>query len=62
MKTTQIREMAAEERTQKLQELREELFQLRFQAASGQLEKPHRIKQVRKEIARLLTITKEEKQ
>lgn len=61
MKPIQIREMSPEERGQKLLEMHEELFKLRFQAASGQIEKPHRIKQVRREIARLLTIVKEER-
>jgi len=61
MKPAQIRELTPEERAQRLRELREELFQLRFQASSGQLEKPHRIREVRRELARLFTIEKEVK-
>jgi len=45
-----------------LRELREELFKLRFQAVSGQLEKSARIGLVKREIARVLTIEKEEAQ
>lgn len=56
MKASQIREMTGEERQQKLGELREELFRLRFQAGSEQMEKPHLIKQVKRDIARLLTV------
>jgi len=62
MKPKQIREMSGEERQQKLRELREELFKLRFQAVSGQLEKSARIGLVKREIARVLTIEKEEAQ
>jgi large subunit ribosomal protein L29 len=39
----------------KVDELKQELFALRFQAAVGQLEKPHKVKATKKEIARLLT-------
>jgi len=59
MKPKQIRELSSPEREQKLRELREELFKLRFQAATGQIEKPSRISQVKREIARILTIEKE---
>ena len=58
MKPNQIREMTSEERQQKLFELRDQLFRLRFQASSGQIEKPHLIKQVKRDIARLITIIK----
>lgn len=61
MKPAQVRELTQEERSQRLRELREELFHLRFQASSGQIEKPHRIREVRRGIARLLTIEKEVK-
>ena len=60
MKPNQFREMTPDEREQKLSELREELFHLRFQASSGQLEKPHRIKQIKRDISRLLTLAREE--
>lgn len=60
MKPSEIREMSAADRRQKMEELRQELFNLRFQAASGQLEKTHRIGEVKRDIARLLTFMKEE--
>ena len=59
MRTSQIREMSSDEREQQYRELTEELFHLRFQAGSGQLEKPHRIRQIKRDLARLLTIRKE---
>lgn len=59
MKADRLREMTPEEREQKYHELQEELFNLRFQAGSGQLEKPHLIKATKRDIARLLTIMKE---
>lgn len=58
MKASQIREMSIEEQKQKFRELQEELFHLRFQASSGQLEKPHLVKRVKRDIARMLTIMK----
>ena len=48
MKVNEIREMSAGELNQKLASLKEELFNLRFQLATGQLENPMRIKEVRK--------------
>ena len=59
MKTSQIREMSPDEMDQQYRELNEELFRLRFQAGSGQLEKPHRIRQIKHDLARVLTIRKE---
>ncbi len=53
--------MTPAELRQKYSELQQELFQLRFQAASGQIEKPHLIKETKREIARVLTIMKEGK-
>lgn len=61
MKASQIREMTPEELEQKIRELREEHFKLRFQAASGQIEKPHLLGSVRRDIARVLTVMKEKK-
>ncbi|MFH1038665.1 MAG: 50S ribosomal protein L29 [PVC group bacterium] len=61
MKASQLREMSPEELEQKYRELREEHFKLRFQAASGQIEKPHLIGEVRREIARVLTVIRERK-
>ncbi len=61
MKASQIREMTREELEQKYRELREEHFNLRFQAATGQIEKPHLLRAVRRDIARVLTIIEEQK-
>ena len=59
MKAKEIRELSAEELNQKLASLKEELFNLRFQHATGQLENPTRIKDVQKSIARIKTIQRE---
>ena len=59
MKVNEIREMNVEELNQKLASLNEELFNLRFQLATGQLENPMRIKEVKKTIARIKTIQRE---
>ena len=59
MKVNEIREMNAEELNQKLASLKEELFNLRFQLTTGQLENPMRIKEVKKTIARIKTIQRE---
>ncbi|MGC9148658.1 MAG: 50S ribosomal protein L29 [Sulfolobales archaeon] len=56
----EIRSMSREDRIKLLQEMRTELMKLRAQAAVGTLDKPHRIKQIRKSIARILTIEREE--
>lgn len=60
MKVKDIREMNATELNQKLAGLKEELFNLRFQLATGQLENPMRIKEVKKTIARVKTIQREQ--
>ena len=60
MKVKDIRDMSAGELNQKLASLKEELFNLRFQLASGQLENPMRIKEVKKTIARIKTIQREQ--
>ena len=59
MKTSEIREMNPEERLQKLTDLKEELFNLRFQLEIGQIENPNIIKQTKVDIARIKTIIKE---
>ena len=59
MKATEIREMNAEELNAKLKELKNELFNLRFQHAINQLENPHKIVDVKKDIARVMTILQE---
>ena len=55
MKAKEIREMSSEELENKLKELKNELFNLRFQHAINQLDNPHKIEDVKKDIARLLT-------
>ena len=56
MKANDIREMTAEELNAKLKELKSELFNLRFQHAINQLENPHKIADVKKDIARVMTV------
>ena len=60
MKVKDIRDMSAGELNQKLASLKEELFNLRFQLATGQPENPMRIKEVKKTIARIKTIQREQ--
>ena len=55
MKANEIKEMTADELNTKLAELKEELFNLRFQHAVNQLENPKRLQAVRKDIARVKT-------
>jgi len=55
MKMEKIREMTGEEMEQKMLEIREELFNLRFQVSSGQAGNPLRIKHLRRTIARIKT-------
>jgi large subunit ribosomal protein L29 len=57
--TEQLRQLTSEELTNKVREMKEELFNLRFQAATGQLESHGRLSAVRKEIARVYTIIRE---
>ena len=57
--TEELRQMSAEELTGKVREMKEVLFNLRFQAATGQLESHGRLSAVRKEIARVYTIMRE---
>jgi len=59
MKTKDLRELTTNELNNKLDELRRELFNLKFQQTTHQLKNPSRIKIVRREIARILTILKE---
>ena len=57
--TVDLRGLANDELVSKLREAKEELFNLRFQAATGQLESHGRLGAVRKEIARLYTVMRE---
>ncbi|MCU5594752.1 50S ribosomal protein L29 [Bacillus mobilis] len=59
MKTNDIRELTTAEIETKVKALKEELFNLRFQLATGQLENPTRILEVRKAIARMKTVVRE---
>ena len=61
MKTSDLREMNMAELTLELQELKSELFKLRFQHATNQLDNPMRIASVRKEIAVVMTVLNEKK-
>ena len=61
MKAKEIREMSDVELKVKLDSLKQELFNLRFQETTGQMENPGRIKEVRKDIARLKTIMHEKR-
>jgi large subunit ribosomal protein L29 len=56
---TELRQLGEEELVGKLREAKEELFNLRFQAATGQLENNSRLKTVRKDIARIYTLMRE---
>ncbi|MDP2754738.1 MAG: 50S ribosomal protein L29 [Nitrospirota bacterium] len=59
MKPSGLKAMTIDELTRKEQDLRKELFNLRFQQATGEIENPMRICAVRKDIARVLTIKTE---
>ena len=59
MKTSELREMTSAELETKLQSRKEELFNLRFQLAINQLDNPMRIKAVKKDIARVQTIIRQ---
>ena len=56
MKAAELRDLSDEELRRKLRELQEELFNLRFQLATGQIENVGRIRTVRRDIARLKTV------
>lgn len=60
MKPSEIREMRGQETEAKIKELKEALFNLRFQHEIGQLENPQKVKQTKRDIARLKTILKEQ--
>ena len=60
MKINEIRDLSGQEIVDKIQDLKEELFNLRFQNAMNQLENPMRIAAVKKDIAKLKTVLKEQ--
>ena len=59
MKVNDIRKLTTEEIVAKIKENKEELFNLRFQQATGNLEKPSRIRDLRHDVARLKTVLRE---
>ena len=59
MKASEIRELSVEELELKIKELKEELFQLRFQHAINQLDNPMRLKAGKKDIARIKTVLRQ---
>ncbi|MBX7474964.1 50S ribosomal protein L29 [Streptomyces sp. MAG02] len=61
LKAADLRQLSGDELRSKVSELKEELFGLRFQAATGQLEDTARIREVRKDLARVYTVLQERK-
>ena len=61
LKAADLRQLSGDELSSKVSELKEELFGLRFQAATGQLEDTARIREVRKDLARVYTVLQERK-
>ena len=59
MKTNEIRKLSTEEINKKINDSKEELFNLRMKQATGSLENPTRIRELRKTVARLKTILRE---
>ena len=59
VKAAQLREKTVDELKSQEQTLREQIFKLRFQQATGQAESPQKIRLVRKELARVLTVIRE---
>ena len=56
MKIDEVRKMTPDQLSDQLLQLKKEQFNLRFQAATGQMEKTHRVNQIRKDIARIKTV------
>ena len=59
MKIEELRKLTTEELQTKIKDSKEELFNLRFQQATGNLEKPVRLRELRREVARMKTIIRE---
>ena len=59
MKAQELRELSSEQLDSKLKELKHELFNLRFQHAINQLDNPHKITEVKRDIARVMTVLRE---
>lgn len=62
MKVKEIRELTTEQIEAKITEFKDEIFNLRIKQATGTLEKPSRIKELRKDVARMKTILAERKE
>jgi large subunit ribosomal protein L29 len=58
-KATELRELPDDELTSRIESAKEELFNLRFQLATGQLDNPARLKEVRHDVARIATVLRE---
>jgi len=61
MKSSELRELTLDELARKETDMRKELFNLRFQKATGEIENPMRIRSLKKDIARVLTVITEKK-
>ena len=59
MKAQELADLDADELAARLAEAKEELFNLRFQNVTGQLDDPHRLREVRKDIARIFTVIRQ---
>ena len=59
MKATELKEMTSEQLETKLADLKRELFNLRFQHAINQLDNPHKITDVKRDIARVMTVLRQ---
>ena len=59
MKATEVRELTDKERLEKMDDLSQEYFNLKFQLATGKMETPGRLKSIRRDIARFKTIARE---
>lgn len=59
MNSAEVRALSSDQLKDQLLQLKKEQFNLRFQAATGQLEKTHRVDQIRKDIARIKTVMRQ---
>jgi large subunit ribosomal protein L29 len=59
MKIADVRALTADQADESLLDLKKEQFNLRFQSATGQMEKTHRVNEIRKDIARLKTVARQ---
>jgi large subunit ribosomal protein L29 len=59
MKMADIRKLTTEELNKRIEETKKELFNLKFASATGNLEKPHRIKELRHDVAKIKTVIRE---